>query len=117
MIPPVAFSLWDCRQGRREVHRPRSGRYSQEVVWHVEQRPLQRVHLVAVLAHDVAHGDLADLGQLFLGEPDRRLLRLVPGRGETGQTGVRHGSQGWRVRGGGGVGVSAHYRLIGSVCE
>ena len=44
----------------------------------VEDRLLDLVHNVTVLADDLGQGDLPDFSQLCFREPDRRLRILVP---------------------------------------
>ena len=69
LLPQVEV---DGRQGRAGHARVQEG------VGHVEHRPLDVRHGVAVVAGDLGQGDLADLHELGLGEADEGVAALVP---------------------------------------
>ena len=50
----------------------------EERVRHIEHGSLDNIDLVAVVANQFGQGDLPDLGQLGLREPDERIPPLVP---------------------------------------
>ena len=50
----------------------------EEGIRHVEESSLDVCHGVAVVTHHLGQGDLPDLVQLSLGEPDERVASLVP---------------------------------------